>query len=317
MSAARQVVTVLGPVEAETLGAVDAHEHLFLRTPALPGDEFDNLDRMVDEVGQAKRAGIESIVELTPIGLGRDPVKLAELSRRTGVHVVAATGFHRDAHYPAGHWANREPAQQLVDVIVTDLTQGMDARDWQGPLPSPTRHRAGIVKLGVSYHRISPSEARRMSAGAQAAALTGAPVAVHCEIGTMGPEILDRLDDDGVPPPRVQLAHMDRNPDPVLHAELAARGAYLLYDTVGRIKYRPDSVLVELIAAMVEAGHADRLLVGTDVGRRSMLRSYGGGPGLAVLGETFLPRLRTAIGADAVNQITHHNPARALTWATL
>src|SRR5688572_12960388 len=128
MSAVR---TVLGLVPADRLGAVDAHEHLFLRTPALPGDEFDDLERMVTEAGQVRACGIDTIVDLTPIGLGREPAKLAALSERSGVHVVAATGFHRDAHYPAGHWAHREPVETLVEVMLTDLERGMDGRDWQ------------------------------------------------------------------------------------------------------------------------------------------------------------------------------------------
>lgn len=306
------IETVLGPVDTAALGAVDAHEHLFLRTPALPGDDFDDLDRMAAEVADVKRSGIGTVVDLTPVGLGRDPRKLAALSTRTGVHVVAATGFHRDAHYPAGHWVHREPAETLADVVATDLTQGMDARDWQGPYPEPTPHRAGVVKVGMSYQRISPSEARRMEAAAGAAARAGAPVAVHCEVGTMGHAALDRLAEADVPADRVMLAHLDRNPDAALHAELAARGAYLLYDTVGRVKYRPESTLLALIADVGAAGHGDRILLGTDVGRRGMLRAYGGGPGMDVLGVAFLPRLTRLLGQEAVDQIMRANPARIL-----
>ncbi len=310
-------MTVLGPADPAGLGAVDAHEHLFLCSPALPGDDFGDVDSMVAEVETVRAAGIDTIVDLTPVGLGRSVPGLAEVSRRTGVHVVAATGYHRDAHYPAGHWVYREPASVLEEVLVADLTGGVDARDWQGPTPAPTEHRAGIVKLGASYQRASAAERTRLGAGAAAARRTGAPVAVHCEIGTLGPELLDLLAAGGVPAHRVLLAHLDRNPDPGLHAELASRGAYLLYDTVGRIKYRPDSVLLDLVERMVVAGHGDRVLLGTDVGRRSQLRAIGGGPGMAVLGETFVPRLRAQVGHDAVDAILRANAWSALTWAVV
>jgi predicted metal-dependent phosphotriesterase family hydrolase len=197
--------------------------------------------------------------------------------------------------------------------MVTDLDRGMDGRDWQGPLPAPTPHRAGIVKLGASYQRISASEGRRMAAGAEAARRTGVPVAVHCEVGTMGHEILDSLSAGGVAPERVLLAHLDRNPDPDLHADLASRGAWLLYDTVGRVKYRPESALLDLVERVVAAGHGARVLLGTDVGRRSMLRAYGGGPGMAVLGEAFVPRLTARVGQSIVDRILVANPAEALT----
>lgn len=309
-------MTVLGPADPAELGAVDSHEHLFLHSHALPGDQFGDVDAMATEVGTVRAAGIDTIVELTPVGLGRSVAGLAEVSRRTGVHVVAATGYHRDAHYPAGHWVYREPADALEQVLLTDLTSGIDERDWQGPVPAPSSHRAGIIKLGASYQRASAAERLRLAVGASAARRTGAPVAVHCEVGTMGPELLDLLADGGVPAGRVLLAHLDRNPDPGLHAELAARGAYLLYDTVGRIKYRPDSVLLELIERMVADGYGDKVLLGTDVGRRSQVRAYGGGPGMAVLGETFVPRLRALVGDDATSAILRTNAWTALTWST-
>ena len=69
---------------------------------------------------------------------------------------------------------------------------------------------------------------------------------------------------------------------------------------MGRTKYRPDSELLELIERMVQAGHLDRLMLGQDIGRRSMLRAYGGGPGMRYLMETFVPRLRRRIGDEGV-----------------
>jgi len=306
------VQTVLGPVAPERLGPTDAHEHLFLDTPALPGEAFTELEPMVAEASAARAAGAHAIADLTPIGCGRDPRQLRLLAERTGLHVIAATGFHRDAHYPTGHWVHVEPEEDLVELLVTDLTTGMDARDWQGPRPQPSQVRAGIIKLGASYHRVSPSERRRLAAGAAAALRTGAPVAVHCEQGTMAHELLDLLAGHGVAARRVALAHLDRNPDPGLHAELAERGAFVMYDGAGKVKYHPDSLLIELVAGMAEAGHAGSVLLGGDLGRRSELRAYGGGPGMAHLFAVLVPRLRKALGADLVAQLVLANPSRLL-----
>jgi predicted metal-dependent phosphotriesterase family hydrolase len=99
------VETVLGPVTAHELGEVDAHEHVFLRTPVNPGDEFLDADKAAAELQRVAASGIRTVVDLTPVGLGRHPGQLAELSRTSGIHIVAATGFHRSAHYPAAHWA--------------------------------------------------------------------------------------------------------------------------------------------------------------------------------------------------------------------
>jgi phosphotriesterase-related protein len=187
----------------------------------------------------------------------------------------------------------------------------MDERDWQGPRPQPGPARAGVIKLGASYQTLTLPERRRLAAGARAAVRTGAPVAVHCELGTMAHELLDLLVQYGVPPGRVALAHLDRNPDPALHAELAERGAFLMYDGAGKVRYHPDSLLVELVERMAEAGHAGSLLLGGDTGRRSHLRAHGGGPGMAHLFAVLVPRLRKALGGELVDRLLVANPARA------
>lgn len=307
------VRTILGDVSPADLGRVDAHEHVFLRSPELPGNDFLDPVKMQQELADVRASEIDTVVDLTTVGLGRQPRELAQVSAASGVNVVAATGFHRDAHYRADHWVYRASAATMLEVIMADITTGIDACDWCGPFPDPTDHRAGIIKLGASYQAISANERSRLEVGVEAARLTGSPIAVHTEVGTCGHQILDAIEAGGVGADRVMLAHLDRNPDPDLHASLCERGAYLVYDTVGRVKYRPESDLLALIEAMVAGGHGDRIMVGADVGRRQTLRSYGGGPGMAVLGREFLPRLRRRLGQPAVDRILVSNPAQFLT----
>jgi len=292
------VVTVLGPLPASEMGVTDAHEHLFLRSPALPGQDFDDVDKAVEEV---TGAGLGTIVEVTPIGLGRNPAGLRALSERTGVHIIAATGYHRDAHYPPDHWVHGATVDQLAEHILSDLRDGMDG----------DAARCGVIKAGASYQHISTSEQRRLMAAAMGSKESGAPILVHTEIGTCGHEIIDLLTQAGVAPDRIVLAHLDRNPDLELHQEIARRGVWLEYDTVGRIKYRPDSQLLDLIAA----GLHDRIMLGLDLGQRDYFRAYGGGPGLGYLMHTFVPRLRQRCGEDVVHHVLVDNPARAFALA--
>src|SRR6267143_1034564 len=134
-----------------------------------------------------------------------------------------------------------------------------------------------------------------------------APVS-RCPIAAAIVALLTR---EGVSTERIILAHLDRNPDFELHAEVAGRGVVLEYDTPGRIKYRPDSQLIDLIEEMAAAGHIDRLLLGLDLGMRDYFRAFGGGPGLAYLMETFVPRLRNRIGEEAARKILVDNAATA------
>jgi phosphotriesterase-related protein len=171
-----------------------------------------------------------------------------------------------------------------------------------------------MIKVGASYHMLEPFEAKAFAAASAAHARMAVPVCVHTEHGTMGGAIVERLGELGVPAARVILAHVDRNPDAGEHAETAATGAWLQLDGPGRTKYWPDSTILALIADLAERGHADRLLLGGDTGRRSMMRAYGGGPGLDYVFARFKPRLERELGTELSERIFVENPARAFAF---
>ena len=294
------VRTVAGDVEPGELGPCDAHEHLFLDTPLQPGDCFGELEPAIEEARTLAAAGARSLVEWTPLGLGRSLDGLLAVSEATGLHVVAATGLHRDAHYPPGHPLRAESEEALADRFTADVAGGAI--------------RCGIVKLGGSYHVVTPFEAKAFAAGAEAHRRTGAPVCVHAEHGTNGSGIVARLTGLGVPAASIVLAHVDRNPDAGEHADTAASGCWLQLDGPGRQKYWPDSTILQLIADLAERGLAGQLLLGSDTGRRSSFRAYGGGPGLDYLFARFKPRLERELGAELARRLLVENPARAFAF---
>jgi phosphotriesterase-related protein len=304
------VMTVTGPVAARDLGLFDAHDHLLIDSPALPGQSLIDVDRAIEEVEEARSLGVSCIVEMTPIGLGRDPAGMRAIATATGVAVIATSGFHVDVHYPPDHWAHTESVEVLTERIVADLTIGMHPTDWSDPDSPLDPARAGAIKGGASLHHISPSERRRLEAIAAAAVQTGAAVLIHTELGTFGHEVVDMLEHDGMSAGRIILSHMDRNPDLELHSELADRGVTLEYNTLGRPAIHPDSLVLDLIESMAEAGHLERILIGLDFARRDYLRAYGYGPGLRYLLATIAPRLRRRVSESGVQQILATNPAR-------
>lgn len=291
------VRTVLGDIDPQELGPCDAHEHLFLVTPAQPGDEFAEVGKAIEEAKTLVAAGGRALVDWTPIGLGRDLEGLARIARETGLHIVAATGLHRDPHYTREDPLRAAGEEELAARFAGDLS------------------RCGIIKVGAGYHALSPFEAKAFAAAAIAHQRTGAPVCVHTEHGTMGLQLVERLQAAGVPPESVVLAHLDRNPDAGEHAETAATGAWLQFDGPGRTKYWPDSTILALIADLAERGHAGRMLLGGDTGRASMMRAYGGGPGLDYLFARFKPRLERELGADLAEQVFVRNPAQAFAFS--
>lgn len=316
------VRTVLGDVDPAMLGRVDYHEHLFQVSPLLPGDELDDEDMSREEAGLLEASGFETMVDATPFGLARDPAALARISAETGLQVVATTGRHREAHYGSDHPMQAWTTEGLASLFIRDITRGMPAADTavfeapDAPLaetPEGSPVCAGMLKGGVDYWRISPFERTTLLAVAAAHRATGAPVMVHLEFCTAAHEVLELLAGEGVASDRVVLAHADRDPDSGLHVSLAERGAYLGYDGFARPRTRSDAELLRLTATVVERGAGDRVLLGGDVARRSRYIAYGGMPGLAYLGERYVPRLRGLVGDDAVDRMLVANPARLLT----
>jgi phosphotriesterase-related protein len=312
----QMIRTVRGDVAPSTLGRVNYHEHFFQASPLLPGDELDDEDRSTTEAVDVRAHGIETVVDATPIGLGRRPESLRRLSERSGLHVIASTGVHRPEHYATSHWIHDLDEEGLAAWFHADLTRGCvlkDAPQVSDDNPARTDVCAGLIKVGIGYWSLPPLARRSIAAAGIARAATGAPMMIHLEHCSAGHEVLNRLEEEGVPASAVALAHVDRVPDPGLHASLAARGAYLGYDGCARYAAWPESVLLECMADVLARGHGDKVLLGGDVARASRFLAYGGMPGMRYLTQRYVPRIRESLGDD-VQKMLIVNPANWLTW---
>lgn len=290
------VRTVLGDVPAAELGICDAHDHLFLRSPLLPGQELDDPQAAADRLRAFRELGGRTVVQWTPYGLGRRPGSLAELSRSSGVRIVAATGLHQSAHYDGG--LIRGVRDRLADLFVAELTEGI----------GDSGVRAGLIKVAGAFHAVDAHARLTMTAAAEARHRTGAPIAVHLELGTGALDVLDVLCGElGVPPGRVILGHLGRSPDLMVQREAAARGAYLAFDGPSRANHATDWRLPEALAALAAAGFGDRLLLGGDTTTPET-------PGMPYLLRRLRPRLESALGKDLLDRIFVRNPARAFAF---
>ncbi|CAG6392570.1 phosphotriesterase [Streptomyces cocklensis] len=299
------VRTVLGDIEPAALGVCDAHDHLFLTSPAMPGPQLDDPAEATERVAGFRALGGEALAQWTPFGMGRRPAEAVAVSRATGVHVIAATGLHQAVHYDAEVLGRLRRGDGLAAFFTAELTEGMIAGD--GPGGARTAARAGMIKVAGMFHGLDDHTRWVMAAAAQAHHATGAPIGVHHEMGTAAVDVLGLLHGElGVPARSVLLGHLNRFPDAGVHRELAAAGAYLAFDGPSRAHHATDAWLVDSLVALAAAGHTDQLLLGADT------TSPGGGPGAGYLLRTLRPRLIHELGSAAAESVFRANPAGAL-----
>ena len=313
------VRTVLGDIEPSELGITYAHEHLVIDggRPVQMVPEFDlgDIETMAVEVRAAVQFGLHSVVDAMPCDAGRSALKLADLARRCAIHIVAPTGLHHDRYYGPTHWSARVTIDELAELFVLDVTDGIDAYDYAGPVVRRTPHRAGVLKVAGSEGGPSERDRRVIEAAAQAHRRTGVPILTHCEGGTGALEQIQLLADHGVDPSNIVVSHVDKVVDRAYHREILSTGAVAEYDQSFRWGDLPNGTL-QLLTWMIEDEFAGQIVLGMDAARRRYYLVYRGAPGLTWLLERFIPKMAEA-GIDAATRhaLFVDNPARAFAFA--
>jgi predicted metal-dependent phosphotriesterase family hydrolase len=293
------VRSVLGDLAPDDLGVTDSHDHLFFRSPLLPGQEVDDPEAAGAELRAFAERGGRTVVQWTPFGMGRRPHALVDLARETGVHVVAATGLHQAAHYDPSELESVYP--RLTEIFVDDLTCGIRDSD----------ARAGVIKVAGEYHHLDQHARRAMTSAAEAHHATGAPIAVHLELGTAALDVLELLCGElGVPAASVILGHLNRSPDQRMHRDVASAGAFIAFDGPSRANHVTDWRLLDSIA-LAEAGHADQLLLGADTTTARARAATGEGPGMPFLLAGLRPRIEREHSEALATKMLVENPACA------
>lgn len=325
-------MTTAGPVAADQLGVVLPHEHLLVNT-VLENRRTGLLADVAQVAAEITSAGLTAggtIVDVTPAELAQgtvsDPLGLFDqvtpapaenthtrpasnvlalrrIAEQTGVHLVLSTGHYREP-YLDRTWFDRTSTDEIAALMVRDLTTGFPGTDV----------RAGIIgEIGTEHWYLTAAEERSLRAAARAASQTGAAVTTHAFRWPVGIAQLDILAAEGVPMDRVIIGHCDTVPIPAYHAEIAARGAYVQFDTFHKcVDDREIAVRVGHAARLAAAGMLDRILVSHDLFLTEHL-AVNGGVGLAFVPRK-LPDLLLAAGfttAD-VDRVLVTNPARAL-----
>lgn len=304
--------TIGGDLPSDLAGPTYTHEHLVIDSPlvaeTMPHIHLDSVDEGRSEVETCIAVGVRTMVDAMPAGSGRDPEKLARISVLTGMRVVAATGVHTERYYAAVPWAGVESAEELARRFVADIEEGIDQFDYRGEQIERIPMRAGVVKVATMGEQLTDRDRRLFAAAAITTKTTGVPILTHTEAGLGGIAQIEELVGLGISSHRIALSHTDKVSDRGYHRAMLETGVYLCYDQ----GLREAEQTFRLVDAMLEAGFADQLLLGTDGARRSLWKTLGGEPGLASL----ITTSRHHLHPDLVDQIFVANPARWLSLAT-
>lgn len=334
-------MTVRGPIDPSQLGRTLIHEHLFMDARPLlaahgyqstlvgpfdtmaagearwnPGGHPDNYrlddpDLITRELRYFVDGGGQTIVDVTPPELGRDPGALRQISEATGVHVVMGSGHYLQSVHP--EWLSRADEEAIAARMVDEWVFGI----------GPEHIRPGIIGEIGTGDPVHDAERRVLRAAASASRRTGLSVSVHLQPwGRTGLAVLDELEASGAAPQRVVLGHLNTAHDDEHYiAELLGRGAWLAFDLfgfdhslLGLGRYPPsDADVASTIVRLVDAGCGSQLLISGDLGVRSRLHAYGGWGYDHVLRHV-IPLLQ-AQGLDdpSIDVLLVRNPARVLT----
>jgi Predicted metal-dependent hydrolase with the TIM-barrel fold len=300
----KRLLTTLGAFERHQLGLILPHEHIFvdLRTPDQPGygeaEAEDVIGLMAPQIEAARARGVTAIVECTTGGVGRRADIDIAVSRATGMPIVMPTGNYREPWLP--DWVAEASEEALERWMVKELTQGMDE----------TGVPAAWIKLSAGDDGITPLEARILRAAARASIQTGAVIGSHTIRGRVVMDQLDIIEKEGGSANRFISIHTQMEPDFELNKAVAARGAWIEFDHIGR---DPDAEVLALVMKALDEGLERQMLLSHDLGWYDPALPGGGTPRpYTHLMDWLLPALAgEGVSAETLRQLTEDNPFEA------
>lgn len=263
-----RVQTIRGPIESGQLGRTLSHEHLTAggagmeRLPWIYSED-EAVAAGVEALRRAKAAGIDSVIDLTPLDLGRQVSLFQRVAAiDTGVNVVCATGVYR---WPPMYFWRRE-VDEIAEHFLRELRDGIEGTDIRPgiiKLAWDLEHRLTEGRAGFTPHDMLEKTARGAARAAKAA---GVPISCHTlAADKLGTPLLDLFQDEGLDPRAVTIGHSNDSHDLDYLTGLAARGATVGFDRFGALYPEEERVRrAQLALSMTEAGYAEQLCLGHD-----------------------------------------------------
>lgn len=298
------IQTVCGKIEASELGVTLAHEHLMVDLSGVRGDmdtkfnEESDIDLIVTEILEAKKLGAQSVIEVSTNDMGRNVMGLKKISERTGLHIVAATGFYLDSYHPSS--IRELSAEKIAEIFLHDLKDGI----------GDTGIKAGVIGEVASGTEMTASERNVLNAAAIAGRAFGCAVTTHCQLGTLAEEQIAIFQNHDMNLHKVILGHMDLADSMDYYREVLATGVNIGFDTVGKTAYLSDEARADNLSRLIDEGYASQIVLSEDISRKSYMKCSGKAGYAAVLGR-FIPMLKERhVSEEMIHKMLVENPAR-------
>lgn len=245
-----------GPLDTADLGFTLMHEHVLVLWPPYYQQYPEAYDRDAlmaraeSKLRAALDGGVKTMVDLTPIDLGRDAAFIAEAARRTGMQIIAPTGFYYQRPF---HFVGRLD-REMTDLMVRDITEGI----------STTGVRAGVIKCATEPE-MDPINERVLRASARAHRETGVPICTHTyPANRTGLDQQRVFKEEGVDLGRTVIGHSDDTQDITYLEEIIENGSYCGMDRIGIQRPNTDEQRVDLVAKLCAKGYASRITLSHD-----------------------------------------------------
>lgn len=302
-----EIMTVNGPVSADSAGTFLTHEHLlvdFIGADSISSDRWNRdevIQKMLPFLLEAKEAGCRTFVDCTPDFLGRDVLLLQELSKRTGVSILTNTGFYGavDNKFIPG-FAFDETAEELSERWIDEWKNGIGG----------TGIKPGFIKIGVNGESLSEMHSKLISAAAKAHLQTGLVIASHTGPALLAFEQIAILEKEGVSPNAFIWVHAQAERDSDKRIEAARRGAWVSLDGLGDENI---SDYVRMIKELKEENLLHKVLLSHDAGWFDPAHSDGGEVrGFTTLFQKLVPALlNDGFSQEDIHLLLEQNPAEA------
>lgn len=248
---------VLGPIASEDLGFTLMHEHIMVCNWSMRQSFEDWVDidevtaKATSEVNLAQERGVSTLVDLTPINLGRDVHVLRAVAERAQAQIIAATGFYYQ-HEP---WMGGWEVDRLVEWLLRDIEQGIQGTD----------SKAGLIKAATAEEGVTADNRKTLQVAARLQLASGVPISTHTvPQNRSGLGQQDVFEAEGVDLGRVVIGHCGDTDDLEYLEEILTRGSFIGMDRFGLDMILPMEKRVVTVARLCERGWAERMVLSHD-----------------------------------------------------